>query len=60
MAREGGLRSGYWGGWKWTRDGETVASIQMRAEENRVILMYRHSSGSGDWRDEEYPVHIVR
>ena len=30
-AREGLLRPGYWGGWQWTRDGETVASIQMRA-----------------------------
>ncbi len=59
-AREGVLRPGYWGGWKWTRDGETVASIQMRAEQDRVILMYRHSSGGGEWKDEEYPVRIVR
>jgi Protein of unknown function (DUF3489) len=46
-------------GWKWTRDGETVASIQMRAEQDRVILIYRHRSGGGDWEDEQYPVHIV-
>jgi len=58
-AQQGVLRPGYWGGWKWTRDGETVASIQMRAEPNRVILIYRHRSGVGDWKDEEYPVRIV-
>jgi hypothetical protein len=45
-AREGVLRPGYWGGWQWTRDGETVASIQMRVEQDRVILIYRHRSGS--------------
>src|ERR1700716_4428936 len=45
-AREGVLRPGYRGGWQWTRDGETVASIQMRAEQDRVILIYRHRSGA--------------
>ena len=47
-AREGMLRPGYWGGWKWTRDGETVASIKMRAEQDRVILTYRHRSGDAE------------
>jgi hypothetical protein len=59
-AREGVLRPGYRGGWQWTRNGETVASIQMRAEQDRVILMYRHSSGGGEWKDEEYTVRLVR
>jgi hypothetical protein len=59
-AREGVLRPGYWGGWQWTRDGETVASIQMRAEQDRVFLIYRHRSGDAEWKDEQYPVRIVR
>jgi hypothetical protein len=59
-ARGGVLRPGYRGGWQWTRDGETVASIQMRAEQDHVILSYRHRSGGGDWKEEEYPVRIVR
>jgi hypothetical protein len=59
-AREGLLRPGYWGGWQWTRDGETVASIQMRAEQDRMILSYRHRSGDGEWKDAQYPVRIVR
>ncbi len=59
-ARGGVLRPGYWGGWQWTRDGETVASIQMRAEQDRVILIYRHRSGDAEWKDEQYAVRIVR
>lgn len=58
--REGMLRPGYWGGWQWTRNGEVMASIQMRAEVDRVILTYRHRSGGGDWKDEQYPVRVVR
>ena len=59
-AREGVLAPGYWGGWQWTRDGETVASIQMRAEQDRMILIYRHRSGDGEWKDEHYAVRVVR
>jgi hypothetical protein len=60
LTREGVLKSGYSGGWQWMRDGETVASIQMRAEQDRVVLIYRHQRGGGDWKDEQYPVRIVR
>ena len=59
-AQAGVLRPGYWGGWQWTRDGETVASIQMRTEHDRVILIYRHRSGGDEWKDEQYPVRIAR
>jgi hypothetical protein len=56
MLTPGGRRAG----WQWTRDGETVASIQMRAEQDRVFLIYRHRSGDAEWKDEQYPVRIVR
>ncbi len=59
-AREGMLRPGYWGGWQWMRRGEVVSSLRMRADIDRVILMYRHRSGGGDWKDEEYSVTIER
>ena len=58
--RAGVLRPGYSGGWQWTRNGEAVASIQMRTELDRVILTYRHRSGGGDWKDEQYPICIER
>jgi hypothetical protein len=59
-AREGMLQPGYRGGWQWSRNGQQVASIRMRAEADRVILSYRHRSGGGDWKDEGYPVYIAR
>ncbi|MGH8542022.1 MAG: hypothetical protein ACRETW_16150 [Stenotrophobium sp.] len=59
-AQAGVLRHGYWGGWQWTRDGETVASIQMRTEYDCVTLIYRHRGGGDEWKDEQYPVRIVR
>src|SRR5687767_9620434 len=58
--RAGVLRPGYWGGWQWTRDGEQVASIQMRTGQDRVTLIYRHRAGGGVWKDEQYPVRIER
>lgn len=57
--REGALRPGYSANWEWTRKGGTVASIQMRAEQDRIIVIYRRPCGGG-WRDEEYPVRVVR
>lgn len=44
--------------WQWTRHGETVASIQVRAEADRVILDYRHRSGGNDWKDKNYSVQL--
>lgn len=58
--REGVLRPGYCGGWQWKRHGEVIASINMRTESGRVTLSYRHRSGGGEWKDEKYPVRIVR
>jgi hypothetical protein len=58
-SRSGCVKPGYRGGWQWTQDGEIVASIQIQAEQDSVILIYRHR-GSEDWKDEHYPVRIVR
>jgi len=59
-AREGMLSPGYSGGWQWTHNGEVTASISMRAEEDRVVLKYRHRRGGGEWQSLEYPVWIER
>ena len=45
--------------WQWSRDGEVVASINVRVELGRVILTYRHRSGGDEWKDESYPVHLT-
>jgi hypothetical protein len=48
--REGLLVPGRAFGWNWLRNNETVASIQVRAESDRIILSYRHRSGGGEWK----------
>ncbi len=44
--------------WQWSRNGETVASIQVRTEPGQVILPYRHRSRGGDWKDQSYPIQL--
>ncbi len=58
LQRDGLLIPGHAFGWNWTRNGEVVASIQMRTEVDRLILMYSHRSGGGEWKREEYPVFL--
>ncbi len=44
----------------WSRDGETVGSIQVRTEADRVILTYRHQNiGEDNWKDESYPIYLA-
>lgn len=45
-------------GWQWTRRGEVCASIRIRTEPGRILLIYRHKSGGADWKDEHYPVYL--
>ena len=56
--REGLLVPGSAFGWQWSRNGEVVALIQIRAESGRVILTYRHRQNGGEWKDESYPVQL--
>lgn len=55
--RDGLLMPGHAFGWNWTRNGETVASIRVRAEAGRVVLSYQQRHGD-DWRPMEYPVRL--
>lgn len=58
LQRDGLLTAGRAFGWHWTRNGEEVASIQMRTEVDRVILNYRSRSNGADWQPMEYPVYL--
>ena len=58
LQRNGLLTPGRAFGWHWTRNGEEVASIQMRTEVDRVILNYRSRSNGGEWQPMEYPVNL--
>lgn len=42
--------------WQWTRDGEAVANINVRAEAGRVVLSYRYKRNEGEWESLDYPV----
>src|SRR6266536_5225994 len=60
LRREGCLRPGWSGGWQWSRDGEKVASITLRAEADRLLLSYRVRPHDGKWQDVDEAVHITR
>jgi len=60
LRRAGYLRAGFVGGWQWTREGEKVASINLRAEHEWLHLTYRVRFGGGDWEDVAEVVRIVR
>ena len=59
LNREGCLRAGWMGGWQWSRDGERVAWISLRADGERLHLAYRVRIGGGDWEDIDESVRIV-
>ena len=58
LQRDSLLTPGRSFGWNWTLDGETVASIQVCVETDRIILNYQHRSGGSDWQPMDYPVRL--
>lgn len=60
LQKTGCLNAGWLGGWQWTRDGEKVAWINLRAEADRLHLAYRVRIAGGEWQDVEEAVRIVR
>ena len=58
LQRDGLLAPGRAFGWHWSRNGEEVASVQMRTEVDRVTLNYRSRSYGGEWQAMEYPVRL--
>jgi len=61
LCREGCLVPGWQGGWNWSRDGETVASIGIRADVGRLHLSYRWKSRSGgEWETVDEPVALIK
>jgi hypothetical protein len=60
LARNGALTPAYSRAQFWTRNGETVASIELHGGRDRVFLSYHYRSGAEEWKNEGYPVRIVR
>ena len=60
LHRKGCLRAGWAGAWEWTRDGERVGSVNLRAADHRLHLSYRVRIGGGEWEDVAETVRIAR
>ena len=58
LARDGLLKPGSACGWHWTRDGERVASVNMRADALHLHLSYRHRREGEEWRGVAYVVAL--
>jgi len=57
--REGMLRPFYCGTLIWKHNSETVTSVDMRTETDRVIMSCRYRRGSREW-GKQYVVYIER
>jgi hypothetical protein len=57
MQRDRVLTSGRTVDLTWTQNGEIAASIQARAEPDRLTLNYRHKR-NGEWKQMDYPIHL--
>ena len=57
---QGCLGAGWSGGWQWSRDGEQVASIHLRAAHDRLHLSYRVRVSGDECQDVTETVRIVR
>lgn len=58
MHREGCLSEGWRGNWQWSRNGEVLSVIGMRAEQGRIVLDYRVRQHGGEWEPTTQPVKI--
>lgn len=59
IQRAGLLKPGQFGSWQWTRSGNVMASISIRAESGQVNLTYRTRNSGGEWQDMDYPVQLT-
>ena len=59
IARAGLLKPSCSFSWQWTRGGEKIAAIGLRAETDRVVLDYRSRSNGDEWQDMHYPVYLA-
>ena len=42
----------------WSRCGEKIASIQIIAQLDKVVLKYRHSRNDDKWQHHDYPIRL--
>lgn len=59
LQRDGLLTKKQWYSWSWLRNGEEVASIWIKTEDEKVVLSYRRKDHDGGWQPMEYSVHLT-
>jgi hypothetical protein len=59
LHRDGLWEAGRWLTVTWSNQGEVVASIQIRAEADHVLLKYLSRRHGDAWQPMEYPVHLT-
>ena len=59
LNKAGVLSCGYRGGWRWSYDDGTEATIRLRMEDDRLVLSYRCRINNGAWQDVDQPVPIT-
>jgi len=57
--RAGRLTPGSAFSWEWSRNGNTIASINMQSGIDSVTLSYRQRAHGGEWKDLSYPVRLA-
>jgi hypothetical protein len=60
LQREGLLTKGRTSSLNWSRCGNVIASIQITAKADCVVLSYRYQKFGGDWQDMAYPVYLEK
>lgn len=58
LRRAGVLIHGRQFGWEWTVNDRPVASIRVRVEAQRVVLLYRYKNRGDEWQDVVQPVYV--
>ena len=58
LNKAGALSRGYRGGWRWSYDDGTEATIGLRMNDDRLGLFYRYRVNDGAWQDVNQPVPI--
>lgn len=60
LQREGILTPGRTSNLDWSRCGNIIASIQIIAQADCVVLSYRYQKFGSDWQDMEYPIYFEK
>jgi hypothetical protein len=56
--RDGYLEPGRHIDWQWSINGEKVAAISVKVENEQLRLIYNYRKGNDEWESLDYPVRL--